>query len=162
MVEFQACAQSMKFGKYIQSASAEWASPWYMEYKGLKKIISALESSNTGYTLLAAPPPDDDQALKTTFFYKLDRELEKVNGFYMQKEGQFRIRLRTLTDKLRLYEKRKRIESLRILKEAHVQFINDLAKLQKFVMINSEGFRKILKKYDKRSKSATKDAYMAR
>lgn len=151
----------MKFGKYIQSASSDWATPWYMEYKGLKKIISALESASSRYTLLAAPPPEDDQ-LKTTFFYKLDRELDKVNGFYVQKETQFRNRLRALSEKLRLYEKRKRIQSLNILKEAHVQFINDLAKLHKFVMINYEGFRKILKKYDKRTKSATKDAYMAR
>jgi CDK inhibitor PHO81 len=153
----------MKFGKYIQSASADWATPWYMEYKGLKKIISALESAGKGYTLLAAPPPDElDQSLKTAFFYKLDRELDKVNEFYMQKEAQLRSRLIGLSGKLRLYEKRKRLDSLKILKEAHVQFINDLAKLQKFVMVNFEGFRKILKKYDKRSKSATKDAYMAR
>ena len=151
----------MKFGKYIQSASAEWATPWYMEYKGLKKIISEIESVTSKYTLLAAPPIDD-QALKTAFFYKLDRELDKVNGFYIQKEAQLRLRLRTLSDKLRLYAKRQRKESLKILKEAHDQFMNDLVKLQNFVVINADGFRKILKKYDKRSKSATKDVYMTR
>jgi CDK inhibitor PHO81 len=35
-------------------------------------------------------------------------------------------------------------------------------KLQQFVEINALGFRKILKKFDKRSKSTTKELYLAR
>ena len=59
------------------------------------------------------------------------------------------------------------------LKEALLQFQADLAKLQvlfklasanrkKFVQINQTGFRKILKKWDKREKSLTKEIYLSR
>ncbi|KAF8977570.1 phosphate system positive regulatory protein pho81, partial [Entomortierella lignicola] len=42
------------------------------------------------------------------------------------------------------------------------QFEQDLNKLQKFVETNGTGFRKILKKWDKRSKSSTKELYLSR
>ncbi|KIY45962.1 ankyrin, partial [Fistulina hepatica ATCC 64428] len=38
----------------------------------------------------------------------------------------------------------------------------DLGKLQQFVELNATGFRKILKKYDKRSRTTTKEMYLAR
>ncbi|KAF8761619.1 cyclin-dependent protein kinase inhibitor [Rhizoctonia solani] len=38
----------------------------------------------------------------------------------------------------------------------------DLSKLQSFIELNATGFRKILKKWDKRSKSRTKELYLAR
>lgn len=41
-------------------------------------------------------------------------------------------------------------------------FEKDLSKLQQFIEINATGFRKILKKWDKRSKSQTKELYLAR
>lgn len=41
-------------------------------------------------------------------------------------------------------------------------FEKDLSKLQNFIEINATGFRKILKKWDKRSKSQTKELYLAR
>jgi CDK inhibitor PHO81 len=71
----------MKFGKHIQQVSQEWATPYYLNYKDLKKII---KSDNP----------------KTLFFYQLERELEKVNNFYLQKEHEFVIRLQALEKKL--------------------------------------------------------------
>jgi len=41
-------------------------------------------------------------------------------------------------------------------------FLTSSHKLQQFVEINALGFRKILKKFDKRSKSTTKELYLAR
>lgn len=41
-------------------------------------------------------------------------------------------------------------------------FEKELSKLQQFIEINATGFRKILKKWDKRSKSQTKELYLAR
>lgn len=41
-------------------------------------------------------------------------------------------------------------------------FEKDLSKLQQFIEVNATGFRKILKKWDKRSKSQTKELYLAR
>ena len=133
-----------------------------MEYKALKKIISALENvlsseESNGFTMLAAPHPDENvplhlnpaslqefQALRTAFFFKLERELEKVqyplklnlqvNNFYLQKESDFKIRIQTLSDKKRVYSarrsKKQALSLLHSLREAYTQFQNDLAKLQ--------------------------------
>jgi CDK inhibitor PHO81 len=48
------------------------------------------------------------------------------------------------------------------LEEGWRLFEKDLGKLQQFVDINATGFRKILKKWDKRSKSSTKELYLQR
>ena len=48
------------------------------------------------------------------------------------------------------------------LEEAWRLFERDLGKLQGFIEINATGFRKILKKWDKRSKSNTKELYLER
>ncbi len=48
------------------------------------------------------------------------------------------------------------------LEEGWRLFERDLGKLQQFIEINATGFRKILKKWDKRSKSNTKELYLQR
>jgi len=48
------------------------------------------------------------------------------------------------------------------LEEGWRLFERDLGKLQGFIEINATGFRKILKKWDKRSKSSTKELYIER
>lgn len=48
------------------------------------------------------------------------------------------------------------------LQEGFQQFANDLNKLQQFVEINGTAFSKILKKWDKSSKSKTKELYLSR
>ncbi|KAJ3332193.1 phosphate system positive regulatory protein pho81 [Blyttiomyces sp. JEL0837] len=170
----------MKFGKFIQSQQTEWGGVHYLNYKALKKIINSVESLSEGNgpafsTLSAAAPPglDNDpsqpshefQALKTAFFFKLERELEKVNAFYLQKEAEVKVRLRSLIDKKRILMSRKTNQSMSAfnsLKEGFSQFQHDLTKLQKYVEINGTGFRKILKKWDKRAKSTTKELYLSR
>ncbi|KAG6378418.1 cyclin-dependent protein kinase inhibitor [Boletus reticuloceps] len=114
----------------------------------------------------------DFQAHKAAFFFKLERELEKINTFYLQKEAELKLRLETLLSK-------RRAAALRGLPDAtdgsamnYVEWIaveegfrlleRDLGKLQQFVEINVTGFRKILKKWDKRSRSTTKELYLAR
>ncbi|KAJ3160993.1 hypothetical protein HDU88_007480, partial [Geranomyces variabilis] len=96
----------MKFGKYIQSQQVEWAGPQYLNYKGLKKIINSLNkqqptptTTNTATAAATASSSSNSisadaahhhhhqhdenrqynemQALKTAFFFKLERELEK-------------------------------------------------------------------------------------
>eukprot|EP00842_Homolaphlyctis_polyrhiza_P003288 jgi/Hompol1/3960/HPOL_003414-RA len=179
----------MKFGKFIQGVAAEWATPHYINYKALKKIIGSVDDDPPFAALHAQPPAQLSSAtgattatatatasgstesspqllsLKTAFFFKLERELEKVNAFYIQKEAEFKIRLRSLLDKKRILSSSptKAARSSRSsLHQAFLQFQNDLAKLQKFVEVNATGFRKILKKFDKRAKSATKELYLSR
>ncbi|KAF9428742.1 phosphate system positive regulatory protein pho81 [Podila epigama] len=171
---------TITFGKQIQFQQiTEWQNH-YMSYKGLKKIINSLiqEKAQTSVTIAASPPPgsapvvlEDEyskflQSQKAAFFFKLERELEKVNTFYLQKESELKVRLRSLIDKEKVILSRQgrpgTSSSINSLKEAFRQFEQDLNKLQKFVETNGTGFRKILKKWDKRSKSSTKELYLSR
>ncbi|KAI0124539.1 SPX domain-containing protein [Hypoxylon sp. NC0597] len=165
----------MKFGKQIQKRQLEvpeYAAS-FVNYKALKKLIKKLSATPT----LSAqndphftPAPVDTQvalqANKAKFFFQLERELEKVNAFYLQKEAELKIRLKTLLDKKRVLQSRqgvsRRSAKFTTLEEGFQQFANDLNKLQQFVEINGTAFSKILKKWDKTSKSKTKELYLSR
>ncbi|RIA87384.1 hypothetical protein C1645_777448 [Glomus cerebriforme] len=175
----------MKFGKQIlNQQTTEWAAH-YVNYKALKKIINSLQNAyqNNERSLPPTPvtigilsnadpsQPDDYQVFKqqqkAAFFFKLERELEKVNTFYLRKEAEFKVRLRSLNDKKKiLLGSERRLSahssSLVTLTEAFQKFQQDLSKLQQFIEINATGFRKILKKWDKRSRTSTKELYLAR
>ncbi|KAG8927295.1 ubiquitin-protein ligase peroxin 12 [Tulasnella sp. 417] len=194
-----------KFGKEIQSNQIPGWSQYYLDYKGLKKIVSSLEASystspdapttplrpsdvlnsptNVSHPSPQAPPstnsggPEDDrgpvfQSHKASFFYKLERELEKINSFYLQKEAELKTRLATLLSKRQAAARRLQISTgeetnntgaeWRAVEEGFRLLDQDLGKLQQFIEINATGFRKILKKWDKRSKSRTKELYLAR
>ncbi|KAI8965009.1 SPX domain-containing protein [Daldinia sp. FL1419] len=164
-----------KFGKQIQKRQLEvpeYAAS-FVNYKALKKLIKKLSATPT----LSAqndprfnPTPVDTQvalqANKAKFFFQLERELEKVNAFYLQKEAELKIRLKTLLDKKRVLQSRqgvsRRSAKFTTLEEGFQQFANDLNKLQQFVEINGTAFSKILKKWDKTSKSKTKELYLSR
>ncbi|KAJ7499234.1 cyclin-dependent protein kinase inhibitor [Mycena latifolia] len=114
----------------------------------------------------------DFRAHKAAFFFKLERELEKINEFYLQKEAELKLRLETLLSKRRAAAMRGFPETLDDTTQNNVEWSaveegfrhleRDLGKLQQFVEINATGFRKILKKFDKRSTSTTKELYLAR
>ncbi|KAI1179469.1 hypothetical protein F4777DRAFT_600309 [Nemania sp. FL0916] len=164
-----------KFGKQIQKRQLEvpeYAAS-FVNYKALKKLIKRLSATPT----LSAqndphlpPVPVDTQvalqANKAKFFFQLERELEKVNAFYLQKEAELKIRLKTLIDKKKVLKSRqgisRRSAKFTTLEEGFQQFANDLNKLQQFVEINGTAFSKILKKWDKTSKSKTKELYLSR
>ncbi|KAI0432894.1 hypothetical protein F5Y09DRAFT_120480 [Xylaria sp. FL1042] len=165
----------MKFGKQIQKRQLEvpeYAAS-FVNYKALKKLIKRLSTTpilsaqNDPHLPLA--PVDTQVALqanKAKFFFQLERELEKVNAFYLQKEAELKIRLKTLIDKKKVLKSRqgisRRSAKFTTLEEGFQQFANDLNKLQQFVEINGTAFSKILKKWDKTSKSKTKELYLSR
>ncbi|KAM7208679.1 ankyrin repeat protein nuc-2 [Naviculisporaceae sp. PSN 640] len=165
-----------KFGKQIQKRQLEvpeYAAS-FVNYKALKKLIKKLSATPI------LPPQNDAhrpvehvdsqaalQANKATFFFQLERELDKVNAFYLQKEAELKIRLKTLLDKKKVLRSRnngvsRRSAKFTTLQEGFQQFANDLNKLQQFVEINGTAFSKILKKWDKTSKSKTKELYLSR
>ncbi|KAK3344013.1 ankyrin repeat protein nuc-2, partial [Lasiosphaeria hispida] len=165
-----------KFGKQIQKRQLEvpeYAAS-FVNYKGLKKLIKKLSAT-------PILPPQNDihrwvdpldsratlQANRATFFFQLERELEKVNALYLQKEAELKIRLKTLLDKKKVLRSRnygtsRRSAKFTTLQEGFQQFANDINKLQQFVEINGTAFSKILKKWDKTSKSKTKELYLTR
>ncbi|KAF2461665.1 putative ankyrin repeat protein nuc-2 [Lineolata rhizophorae] len=166
-----------KFGKYIQRRQLEipeYAAS-FVDYKALKKLIKQLSASPViqaqdgavaqGSELLDRPAAL--QANKATFFFRLDRELEKVNKFYLQKEGELKLRLETLLEKKKSMQAQSTSASklsfnFIALNEGLQQFNSDLDKLQQFVEINGQAFSKILKKWDKTSKSEEKEIFLAR
>lgn len=130
------------------------------------------------------------RAHKAVFFFKLGRELEKINAFYLTKERDLRLRLLTLLNNrerllyavgrpssaelgaggvgadagvaMSVGETSRRGMEWANLEEGWRLFERDLGKLQQFIEINATGFRKILKKWDKRSKTSTKELYLER
>ncbi|KAL1879113.1 hypothetical protein VTK73DRAFT_7337 [Phialemonium thermophilum] len=167
---------TMKFGKQIQKRQLEvpeYAAS-FVNYKALKKLIKKLSATPTlsAQNDLQRPSEPIDsqtslQANKATFFFQLERELEKVNAFYLQKEAELTVRLKILLDKKRVLCSRshgvsRRSAKFATLQEGFQQFTNDLNKLQQFVEINGTAFSKILKKWDKTSKSKTKELYLSR
>ncbi|KAJ2209802.1 phosphate system positive regulatory protein pho81, partial [Coemansia sp. RSA 520] len=136
-----------------------------MSYKALKKIINELSVPLSPSINPAEAAKQRLRTVKAAFFFQVDRELEKVNTFYVQKEADAQVRLKSLIEKqrnLRSRGPRNRTATIRALHEAFLNSRHDLDKLQNFVEINNTGFRKILKKWDKRSKSSTKELYLAR
>ncbi|KAK9782922.1 putative Ankyrin repeat protein nuc-2 [Seiridium cardinale] len=164
-----------KFGKQIQKRQLEvpeYAAS-FVNYKALKKLIKRLSATPVLTAQVdprqPATPIDSQAALQANrakFFFQLERELEKVNAFYLQKEAELKIRLKTLLDKKKVLQSRqgvsRRSAKFTTLQEGFQQFANDLNKLQQFVEINGTAFSKILKKWDKTSKSKTKELYLSR
>ncbi|KZM25074.1 aspartic-type endopeptidase [Ascochyta rabiei] len=167
---------SRKFGKHIQKRQLEipeYAAS-FVDYKALKKLIKKLSSTpvipalgDSSYGHETLDPQTSLQANKATFFFRVERELEKVNTFYLQKEAELRLRLTTLLDKKRVMQQHPQSVSKTssryvALEEGLKQFSTDLNKLEQFVEVNETAFSKILKKWDKTSKSREKQLYLSR
>lgn len=104
--------------------------------------------------MIADDPQQED--LVTEFFYLLDRELQKVNAFYVYK-------MQEVERKLRIFEERFRILSQNstdavpftyydesTIDAFHRSLLESVAQIEKlidYIKLNREGFRKILKKY---------------
>ncbi|EER26041.1 ankyrin repeat protein nuc-2, putative [Coccidioides posadasii C735 delta SOWgp] len=168
----------MKFGKHIQRRQLdlpEYAASFF-NYKALKKLIKQLSATPTIPAQGASASPASDtldpqaalRANKEVFFFRLEREIEKVNVFYLQKEAEFSLRLKTLLDKQRVVQSKRSVSNSKTpanfvtLFEGFQQFDGDLNKLQQFVEVNETAVSKILKKWDKTSKSRTKEVYLQR
>ncbi|CAK4033336.1 Ankyrin repeat nuc-2, partial [Lecanosticta acicola] len=146
----------------------------FVDYKALKKLIKRLSATPILSASTTGPdgePLQDSQASlqanKATFFFRLERELEKVNTFYLQKEAELKLRLRTLQEKKKALQSKagpasKLSSSYVTLDEGFRLFSSDLDKLQQFVQVNQTAFTKILKKWDKASKSGTKQLWIER
>ncbi|KAI9339738.1 Glycerophosphoryl diester phosphodiesterase family-domain-containing protein [Pilaira anomala] len=132
----------MKFGKALLSNQIPEWSRNYISYKTLKKEIKSAASNGL-------PAPEEEV---TAIFFKLDRELEKVNTFFLYKQALINRRLWILQEK-KLDEEND--ELVLALKEIRSQ----MNKLMWFAELNSKGFRKILKKLDKKLGLDTQSIY---
>jgi len=79
----------MKFGRNLpRNQVPEWAA-FYINYKGLKKLIKAAAQS----------AKDGEKVDLAEFFFALDRNLEDVDSFYNRKLGEAVRRLNLLHDR---------------------------------------------------------------
>lgn len=145
----------MKFGKtFLSHQIPEW-SIYYMNYKGLKKLIKTTDR-NVSYHNKNGNPSDIISGFISEFFFELDRDIEKVDGFYNSKYNEYKRRLfhvvtilgynenSMVTHKISSSEELDEVIS--ILLELRTIFRN----LKWFGDMNHKGFVKILKKLDKK------------
>lgn len=150
----------MKFGKYLESRQLELPEylGYFINYKSLKKLIKQLSDGNTTNS-------------ESIFFFRVERELEKVNDFYIEKQSDLKLKLDILINKKFQLIKYYSNENLGSTKEKSIsfqklynsfnQYSKILVRLSQFVELNETGFRKILKKWDKRLNTHFKEVYLS-
>mmetsp|Transcript_49119 Transcript_49119/g.120417 ORF Transcript_49119/g.120417 Transcript_49119/m.120417 type:complete len:421 (-) Transcript_49119:69-1331(-) len=155
----------MKFGKQLRQtvdeSLPEWRSKW-VAYKQLKKRIPDIggEGTESG----SRSGPGDAAAMRSEFMVMFSGEVAKVNDFYIDKEEDFIIRYEFLASKAAdaladcaggddnenvgtSYTRGQVMD----LKRKLVEFHGELVLLENYSAVNCTGFRKILKKHDKKS-----------
>lgn len=92
-------------------------------------------------------PPDQNLVL----FSRFAEELTKVNDFFMRKEHELQGYYARLTDAVTAVTSQSNASATKLkeLKTAFTEFYRGLCMLENYVELNSEGFRKILKKHFK-------------
>ncbi|KAK4793776.1 hypothetical protein SAY86_024211 [Trapa natans] len=146
----------MKFGKLLKQQIQETLPGWrdkFLSYKELKKLVRQISS---------APEELRFSKVEADFVYLLNREVEKFNGFFLEKEEDFIIkhtelkqRIQGVTDGFgqegsqpseKLYQ-----EEMALIRRDIVDFHGEMVLLMNYSNINYTGLAKILKKYDKRT-----------
>ncbi len=163
----------MKFGKQLRGivdcSYPEWQ-PNFMSYKELKKRIvvsqdslsesstCAEDESEMSWTANPVPPPSNAaiaQKLNDSaeFFAFLQREVDKVNDFFLEKQEDFIIEHQQLSSRIAEIlgpESVTRSELVQ-LRQRLIDFHAQLVILENYSTVNYTGFRKILKKHDKKT-----------
>ena len=153
----------MKFGKDLQQYKLPGWEDDYLDYKGLKTILKKLEDG--------VPREEVDGE----FFQALEDDLEKVNRAFLERcnEVETTLEMASLTNRIEASDRPVASESASVAIEEpnaearaamnreqklererqereYYEAYRTLGRLQTFVWINTKGFQKIMKKYDKR------------
>ncbi|ODV78171.1 SPX-domain-containing protein [Suhomyces tanzawaensis NRRL Y-17324] len=166
----------MKFGKYLASRQLQLPeySGHFIDYKALKKLIKqlAIPTRDEANPATQLEIQQRLQENKASFFFRVERELDKVNSFYLEKQANLAINLNLLImkkDELLRYDQHQGPNGQVALRNS-ISYLNlyqnfkkihqDLIRLQQFIELNETGFSKVVKKWDKRSKSHTKELFI--
>lgn len=163
----------MKFGKQLRGiveySNPEWQ-PNFLSYKELKKHIvprdgysesTRADEGDVNMTAAgsfsqadaATAPAPGDLKDSANFLSCLQTELDKVNDFFLEKQEDYVIEHRELTGRVRrllVSGASTRIEVNR-LRQRLIDFHAQLVVLENYSTVNYTGFRKILKKHDKKT-----------
>eukprot|EP00002_Diphylleia_rotans_P001471 TRINITY_DN10814_c0_g1_i1.p1 TRINITY_DN10814_c0_g1~~TRINITY_DN10814_c0_g1_i1.p1 ORF type:complete len:697 (+),score=129.19 TRINITY_DN10814_c0_g1_i1:45-2135(+) len=156
----------MKFGKFLENEMLPSWQSYYVDYKGLKKILKSMKIGSFD------PKPPDPLVVKSPhieithtvdemdFASKIDIEIEKINTFVRAMSS----KIRTRTERLLVMAKSQaltRTQAEEMSREVEA-CESDMINLERFININVTGFVKILKKHDKHSSVQYGQAYMVR
>lgn len=156
----------MKFGKSLSNQIEETLPEWrdkFLSYKELKKRLKLIDNKNGGDRPHKRPrsseDDDDDKEKDVTtvtmsrdeidFIRFIDSEMEKFNGFFVDKEEEYIIKLKELQDRLDNAKESK--EELITVQKEIVDFHGEMVLLENYSALNYTGLVKILKKYEKRT-----------
>lgn len=151
----------MKFGKSLSNQIEETLPEWrdkFLSYKDLKKKLKFLGGGGGGDRPAKRAKVDGEVAAgeamtreEEDFVRLLEAELEKFNGFFVEKEEEYIIRQKELQDEVaRAVERGSKEELMKVRKEI-VDFHGEMVLLENYSALNYTGLVKILKKYDKRT-----------
>lgn len=160
----------MKYGKalikVIELSDPEWG-PFWINYKFMKKKINDIVAKQDGReadpTRKSNPAIIKKNACEVEFFRLLKNEVKKTSDFFVSVETAYEIR------KARVWEAFAMLQDEEVIYEentwtrllsACVQFYKDVLLLENFAIMNYCGFSKILKKHDKVTGFATREAFM--
>lgn len=88
----------MKFGKRLKKQIEDTIPEWrdkFLAYKDLKKLVRLMSIT---------PSSSTDLKVEEEFIHLLNSEIEKFNGFFMEQEEEFIIRLRVYIYSSHKYE----------------------------------------------------------
>ena len=128
----------MKFGADLKNSIVPEWEHGYISYDELKRLIKELTSLEGSAK----------ESAQEDFFMMLEDELEKVNRFYLEKIGEFDVELRKLESRPRS-DSNSALAASASTNENMVALHAQIGQLQAFVWLNTQGFEKIMKKYDK-------------
>ncbi|KAI5393813.1 SPX domain-containing protein 2 [Lathyrus oleraceus] len=148
----------MKFWKILSNQIEQTLPDWrdkFLSYKDLKKqlklIVPKDDSSSSKRRRL-----DDDGVIEgevskevNDFLRLLEVEIEKFNGFFVEKEEEYVIKWKELQDKV-AWAKSSDGELMTVGREI-VDFHGEMVLLENYSALNYTGLVKIIKKYDKRT-----------
>ncbi|XP_022721113.1 SPX domain-containing protein 1-like [Durio zibethinus] len=145
----------MKHGKKHRAEVAKSLPEWerkFMAYKALKKKVKLINPHSNGKKRSRSGSgkfsdgnlPTDDMG----FILLLDRELDKINTFFIDKEEDYVIRFREL--EIRAENLNDNEEMLEVQKEI-LDFHSEMVMLLHYSVINFAGLIKIVKKHKKRT-----------
>lgn len=144
----------MKFGKTLLLTSKQEWSKYYIDYKLLKKVIKKFIEHKE--EIQQETQESEKNRLISEFFELLEKELKKVNAFYIEREteaiekfNQLKEIAKKRIERSSLLKKEKLVETNILLQHTLHQFTEKIAALSDYAKLNTKGFSKIVKKFTK-------------
>ncbi|KAL2525088.1 SPX domain-containing membrane protein [Abeliophyllum distichum] len=135
--------EMVAFGKKLKQRQIEEWQEYYINYKLMKKKVKQYANQiETGVL--------ERRHVLKDFSRMLDNQIEKIVLFLLEQQGILASRIAELNEQRDTLQEQPDISKITELREAYREVGRDLLKLLFFVEMNAIGFRKILKKFDKR------------